>query len=67
MILKTVYNKKFLIIFAVLSAANIMEDMVWAIVARYTTIHLLFIIVGIISWSFITAIIIRYWGGKTKK
>ena len=61
-----IFSKSFITLFATLSLAHIMEDMVWAILARYTTIHLYILIVGIVAWSFATAIIVKLWGRKPK-
>ena len=43
-----------------------MEDMVWAVLARYTTIPLFILIIGIVAWSFATAVIVKLWGKKPK-
>ena len=61
-----IFSKSFITLFATLSLAHIMEDMVWAILARYTTIPLYILIVGIVAWSFATAIIVKLWGRKPK-
>ena len=39
-------HKGFWALFATLSLAHIMEDMVWAVLARYTTIHIGFFYEG---------------------
>ena len=61
-----IFSKSFITLFATLSLAHIMEDMVSAILARYTTIPLYILIVGIVAWSFATAIIVKLWGRKPK-
>ena len=61
-----VFSKSFLTLFATLSAAHIVEDMVWALLARYTTIPLLILVIGIVAWSFATAILVKIWGKKPK-
>ena len=52
-------DKSFWTLFASLSVAHIMEDMVWAFLARYTTISMFILLGGIILWSFGTAIILK--------
>ena len=61
-----IFSKSFITLFATLSLAHVMEDMVWAVLARYTTIPLYILIVGIVAWSFATAIIVKLWGRKPK-
>ena len=39
-----------------------MEDMVWAVLARYTTISIFILLGGIILWSFGTAVILKKLG-----
>ena len=63
---ENIFSKSFITLFATLSLAHIMEDMVSAILARYTTIPLYILIVGIVAWSFATAIIVKLWGRKPK-
>ena len=65
--LKLLTHKGFWTLFATLSLAHIMEDMVWAVLARYTTIHIGFLIIGIVLWSFATTVIIKYVGRKKQK
>ena len=64
MLWKSLQSKSFLALFATLSIAHIMEDMVWAILARYTTIPLVLLVFRIVIWSFATAIIVKLWGRK---
>tara|TARA_R110000744_G_scaffold83804_5_gene164135 strand:- start:560 stop:754 length:195 start_codon:yes stop_codon:yes gene_type:complete len=59
-----IFNKAFFTLFATLSLAHIMEDMVWAVLARYTSVPLLILLVGIVAWSFATAVIVKIWGRK---
>ena len=55
-------DKSFWTLFASLSVAHIMEDMVWAVLARYTTISIFILLIGIILWSFGTAVILKKLG-----
>ena len=55
-------DKSFWVLFASLSVAHIMEDMVWAVLARYTTVSMFILLGGIIMWSFGTAIILKKLG-----
>ena len=60
-------HKSFWALFATLSLAHITEDMVWALLARYTSTHIGFLIIGIVLWSFATTVIIKYVGRKKQK
>ena len=35
------------------------KDMVWAFLARYTTVSFWFLVVGILAWSFLTAVLVN--------
>ena len=52
-------DKSFWALFASLSVAHVTEDMVWAVLARYTTLSIFILLGGIILWSFGTAIILK--------
>ena len=52
-------DRSFWALFASLSIAHIMEDMIWAMLARYTTVSIFILLVGIILWSFGTAIVLK--------
>ena len=52
-------DRSFWTLFASLSVAHITEDMVWAVLARYTTISIFILLVGIILWSFGTAVVLK--------
>ena len=45
-----------------MSVAHVMEDMVWAVLARYTTISIFILLGGIILWSFGTAVVLKKLG-----
>ena len=55
-------DKSFWTLFASLSVAHVMEDMVWAVLARYTTISIFILLGGIILWSFCTAVVLKKLG-----
>ena len=52
-------DRSFWTLFASLSVAHVTEDMVWAVLARYTTISIFILLVGIILWSFGTAVVLK--------
>jgi len=60
-------SKSFWTLFISLSIGHVIEDMVWAVLARYTTVPLFYLLIGIILWSFVTALIVRYWERKKDK
>ena len=55
-------DKSFWTLFASLSVAHVMEDMVWSVLARYTTISIFILLGGIILWSFGTAVVLKKLG-----
>ena len=52
-------KKAFWILFGSFSLLHVSEDMVWAFLARYTTISFWILIIGILAWSFLTAVLIN--------
>lgn len=53
-------TKSFWILFTALSFAHIAEDMIWAILARYTAVPIGLLITGIILWAFAISIFVKY-------
>ena len=52
-------RKSFWILFGAISLLHVSEDMVWAFLARYTTVSFWFLVVGILAWSFLTAVLVN--------
>ena len=38
---------------------HLTEDLIWAVLARYTSVSMFILVGGILFWSFITAIILN--------
>ena len=51
-------RKGFLIVFVTFSIMHLAEDMVWAFLARYTSVSFLFLIGGILTWALIQTLIL---------
>jgi protein-S-isoprenylcysteine O-methyltransferase Ste14 len=57
---KVVFLKKgFWLIFASFSTFHLVEDMFWALAARFTTIPMVVIIIGILLWAMATTIFVH--------
>ena len=52
-------RKSFWILFGSFSLLHVSEDMVWAFLARYTTVSFWFLVVVILAWSFLTAVLVN--------
>ena len=53
------WRKGFWVIFASFSVMHLTEDLIWAVLARYTSVSMFILVGGILFWSFITAIILN--------
>ena len=62
------FRKGFWIIFASVSVFHIVEDVVWAVVARFTSTPIYLIVLGILAWAMLTTIAVhskpirKHWG-----
>lgn len=64
------WQRGFWVIFASFSVFHLVEDLFWAIIARYTPLPILIIVGGILLWAFVSTLFIhskpvkKYWHGK---
>ena len=84
LVLKLVYNeiapkwrvcmwkKGFWVIFASFSAFHLIEDLLWAVVARFTNVPIVMIIGGILLWALFSTVVLhtrpfrKYWNHGNK-
>lgn len=61
------WKKGFWVIFASFSVFHLVEDLCWAIIARFTDVPIIVIIGGILLWAFFSTIVLhtspirKYW------
>ena len=61
------WKRGFWVIFASVSIFHLVEDLFWAFIARFTSIPIVFIVLGIMVWALITTVFIhskpvkKYW------
>ena len=64
------FRKGFWLVFASVSAFHIVEDIAWAVIARFTDTPIYLIVLGILIWSLIASIFVyskpvrKYWRRK---
>ena len=64
------WQRGFWVIFASFSVFHLVEDLFWAIIARYTSIPIFMIIGGILLWAFMSTVFVqskpvkKFWNGK---
>ena len=62
------FRKGFWIIFASVSVFHIVEDVVWAVVARFTSTPIYLIVLGILAWAMLPTLAVhsqpirKHWG-----
>ena len=60
-------RKSFWIVFASVSAFHIVEDIAWAVIARFTETPIYLIVLGILGWSLLASVVVyskpirKYW------